>query len=302
MISDGTAPTVYDNKIDKITSLDELVAKPVEAKEGILIDFSVEDEQSMDSLPPAPEPPLATTNNDLNGITFESVNDPFDTSSVYQDELIRPIPEQKIDLQTLSKTFDEVKLDTLIDSSSRGNMFSKYYAPPIDNCEVQFDKSRYYSSVCSNCDFTNEFSCNSISIGENICKCCGEYYSYNNPCTNECLPPPPPPLCNESCTGTLCKMEATLYPTYPTCNNGTFPDHTNTNTAKPTFQTAICKEFIEKLEANFSSISSVKVKEPNGFKSTMPASSTTVYPVLNPPPRSYKTRRPAPPPPISKKN
>lgn len=278
-----------EEKIEKIINIEELVnnVNHDTSKEGILIDFN---DEFINSIPSQP----LSINNDLSGINFESTNDLFDMASLYQDNQIVCPENDKIEIEKISKSFDEVKLDSFIGASSRKDMYSKYYAPPIDSCEGQYGKSRYYSSVCSNCDFTNEFTCNSFSIGENMCKCCGEYYSYNNPCMNVYLPPNET-TCNDNCSSTICNVESTLYPTYQ-CKNESFTTNFTNNTNKQTFQSQICKEFIEELENNFSSINNVKLKDSsNGYKPN------PVYPVINPPPRSFKTRRPAPPPPIQKK-
>ena len=222
---------------------------------------------------------------------------------------------------------------------------SKYYSPPTESgcLETQSIKGapaahhRYYSSVCSNaCDFAGpepllpSSSYSSYLAGQagggGGCQCCGDFfggpcsssvsswnmangpvhgyngcdmYSSSQPPTYfppaDALPPPPPPpppppdfdSSQQHCSQAL--------------------DESGKPNATSAYQTKVCKDFIEELEANFARLGQgvVKMGEQegqNGATNGASSSSTVLhYPTINPPPRPYKTRRPAPPPPTQKK-
>lgn len=212
-------------------------------------------------------------------------------------------------------------------NSSGKSYYSKYYMPPYDNQSTsQYGKNRYYSSVCSNCDtMKNQYN---TMVNENgpSCQCCydlgygshahsGHFVSdfvstcfdnhnfFNDVCTTNYLHndhtekrfAPPIPYSTSTLSNVSTKTNI----------NANTNSNNNHETKRNNFQTKICKDFIDELEANFSKIGQVRMNElsnDTNHNNNTNNSNSPIFPTINPPPKSYKTRRPAPPPPIQKKN
>lgn len=222
---------------------------------------------------------------------------------------------------------DEEEIPSSSFNSSGKSYYSKYYMPPYDNQSTsQYGKNRYYSSVCSNCDtMKNNYNNMVNENGASSCQCCydlgygshaGHFVSdfvstcfdnhnfFNDVCTTNYLHndhtekrfAPPIPYSTSTLSNVSTKGNINV--------NSNF-NNDNHETKRSNFQTKICKDFIDELEANFSKIGQVKMNElsnDTNHNNTNNNSNSPVFPTINPPPKSYKTRRPAPPPPIQKKN
>ncbi|KPM06137.1 Ack-like kinase domain protein [Sarcoptes scabiei] len=207
------------------------------------------------------------------------------------------------------------------------NYHSKYYIPPLDNYQSSstlLSKNRYYSSVCSNFDqsFKNEPqqtapssfpSATNTQLCEPSCQCC----QWNMSCSHSFYPTITSSwlnngFYNDDCSSLMmsnhhdCQIDSChnvneLQPSSPSSPlspkvKNSFEGN-NSFEKKSEFQTKICKDFIKELEANFSKVTATKSMISPGINT-----SATIYPTINPPPKSTKVRRPAPPPPIQKKN
>ncbi|XP_027203989.2 activated Cdc42 kinase [Dermatophagoides pteronyssinus] len=199
-----------------------------------------------------------------------------------------------------------------------------------------YSKTRYYSSVCTT---TGICECNSnLTIDPTLsatttrpsCQCCQFDLSYN-PCLSNLASqftpsissmnfiPPPPAASNCMITTNNDLQQHNNCSFYNNHNNNNHlacsdemttlstlpippppppppPPPLSLPSSKSSFQTKICKDFIDELEANFSR---TKVEQQHSELTT--TNGSMVYPMINPPPKSYKTRRPAPPPPTQKK-
>lgn len=196
-----------------------------------------------------------------------------------------------------------------------------------------------YYSVCSNCDFQSEVAwdsntmasypppppvansvsqqqlnllpssetnhCNPYMIEPTTCQCCAEYFprctaTSGNPYNTHCY--------GEQCTE-MCNMQSTHQPAYPpppplpSCYPVAGPiSHSSIeqpNAVKSTYQSKKCIDFIEELEANFSRLGKMKLDETNGSTMTRNGATNSSFPMINPPPKTYRTRRQAPPPPAN---
>ncbi|KAH7645773.1 activated Cdc42 kinase [Dermatophagoides farinae] len=280
-----------------------------------------------------PPPPLPLLKNQLdnnNRINLSSEDD----SDLLTMSICEPLEQQKQEQQREESPMN----GSILDLNNKNNLYSKYYMPPFDANNGQlsqqqqqqpYSKTRYYSAVCTT---TGICECNNSTIpNQNLtidppttnkpsCQCC----QFDLSC-GPCLPissqftpsvsmnfiTPQQSNCmiatndlqQRSTTNNIsssfynshtlaCTDETTLAPLSPPP-----PPLPSTNTTKSTFQTKICKDFIDELEANFSR---TKVEHSDSTAAAT-SGSTIVYPTINPPPKSYKTRRPAPPPPVQKK-
>lgn len=270
--------------------------------------------------PPRPPPPVISTTSKITRDLFE-MDDPesvvlpkpettvTETHSLFTESFKCEVKPESIEpirfTESVSSTFFSAcsgtfssQTETLVSSNS------KYYSPPTESglMDSQSIKNRYYSSVCSNCDFAALEPVNPYNsyLGEqSSCQCCGDFFA---PCsTNSCMPNGP--HCYNGCADMCSSQPPTYFPPMDALPPPVLPDFDSqaeeSDADKPNaYQTKVCKDFIEELEANFARLGQVKVSDQNGATSN---GASTVYPTINPPPRPYKTRRPAPPPPSQKK-
>ncbi|OTF71863.1 Ack-like kinase domain protein [Euroglyphus maynei] len=265
---------INGKKIEKISNLNDLdVSNNLnhqnhEQKEGILIDF--ENEVNHVEISPATMMNIVNENNQPT-ITNDLAEIKFNTQEILdlynQKPPSLPILENQLD-NNLS-TEDDNDLFTM--STSIPNEQQQQQESPINKSILDSNnKNNSYSKY-----YMPPFDANNSQLSQQPQQPYSKtrYYSsvsYTDDRTLSPLPPPPPP------------------PPPP-------PSSSSTNMTKSSFQTKICKDFIDELEANFSR---TKVEQQH---STTANGSMNVYPIINPPPKSYKTRRQAPPPPIQKK-
>lgn len=211
--------------------------------------------------------------------------------------------------------------------------FSKHYAPPLDSVEPAetflkaSGNNRYYSSVATNCDaysaaggfnpygpaaFSTISAASCIFYDDQTEEDFAEEYS-NHLITNM---PCPLPSCTEAFYNS--HQPITMLPTLSMCGNnlsaatttttlynpnGTlshFPSPLPEETAeipKVTYQSQRCQDLIHELEEN---IGKIKGSTEPGHTSQQASKSAHPFPIINPPPKSTKVRRPAPPPPVKK--